>query len=356
MKRQSSLHPSERYLPDLGDIQTVFMLVLFVQLLAFVLELADGSSTPLSGLWSDLGLKSIFILWIALVSAVVIYPMQAFLSQCKEMIQGLIVFAIVQTVTLLVSWIIYDYMPQQELILFTEEIESIGEQYFRNIAISSIVSALLLHYLYIQSQWRKQVRAESEARLDALQSRMRPHFLFNSLNTIANLCRVDPDVAEDIVLSLAELFRACLKSEARLVPLIEELSLIHQYLRIEKQRLDERLRFVLDLDALPQDALVPPFSLQPLIENAIYHGLELASEGGELAVQGQLDKDKITIIVRNSIPEQQTVSTRPGNGLAVESIRTRLQSSFPDQSQLFISTVEGVYQVRLVFPYVTDIP
>jgi len=353
MKRQSGLQQSEHYLPDLADIRTVFLLVLFVQLLAFVLELADGSSLPLSGLWSDLGLRSIFILWITLMSAVVIYPLQGLLSQRVEMTQGLFVFAVVQIVTLLVSWFTYDFMPHKELILFAGEIESIGEQYFRNIAISSIVSALLLRYLYIQSQWKKQVRAESEARLDALQSRMRPHFLFNSLNTIANLCRVNPNVAEDVVLSLAELFRACLKSEARLVPLKDELSLVHQYLNIEKQRLDKRLRFDLYLDELPEDALVPPFSLQPLIENAIYHGLELAPGGGELAVHGLLNKDKITIVVRNSIPEPRSVSVRPGNGLAVESIRTRLQSSFPDQGQLFISSVEGVYQVRLVFPYVT---
>ncbi len=141
----------------------------------------------------------------------------------------------------------------------------------RNMTVSGIIAAVLLRHMTIHARWRSQIKAEAEARLDALQARMRPHFLFNSLNTIASLLRSRPDQAEELVLDLADLFRTSLRRDQRWTTLADETALARRYLNIEQQRLGDRLRVEWRLDALPEDALLPPLSLQPLVENAVYH-------------------------------------------------------------------------------------
>ena len=153
-----------------------------------------------------------------------------------------------------------------------------------NGVISVIVSAIVLRYFYVTAQWQRDVEASAEAQVQALQARIRPHFLFNSMNTIASLTRSDPATAEHAVEDLSELFRASLAHKT-FVPLSEELELVGSYLRIEGQRLGERLEVEWDLDADAADVEIPELSLQPLVENAVNHGIEQCSAGGAFALR-----------------------------------------------------------------------
>jgi len=319
----------------------LFMLVLTAELLAFVLALV--SSQHSQNFWSSLGLFSLFILWAILLSAALLCYLGRFFRKLTDIQAGFSAFFLIQLVTLCLTLIVGQFFPS---------LGRAGESfdYLRNIGISCIVSAVLLRYLYIQSQWVKQVEAEHEARLDALQARMRPHFLFNSFNTIASLIKGRPAVAEGLVHDLAELFRASLKRDGKMVPLADEVELCNQYLNIEKQRLGERLSVSWDLNALSEKILIPPLTLQPLIENAIYHGIEKSEEGGVLEVKGQTQKGKAVLIVRNSVPEMAAESLREGNQMAMDNLRARLKGCFDGRGQVFISRADGFYQVRLVFP------
>jgi two-component system sensor histidine kinase AlgZ len=332
---------SRSFLPYFCKINMLFMLVLTAELLAFVLALASAQGGQ--QFWSSLGLYSLFILWAVLLSAAMLCQLSHFLGKLTDIQAGFSAFFLIQLVVVLLTALVRQFFP---------DLSGNGSlfDYIRNSGISCIVSAVLLRYLYMQAQWVKQVEAEHEARLDALQARMRPHFLFNSLNTIASLIKGRPAVAEELVHDLAELFRASLKRDGKMVELSDELELCEQYLNIEKQRLGERLVVKWEIDSLPKTVLIPPLTLQPLLENAIYHGIEKSDLGGELEVLGQIQKGKVILIVRNSAPDKVAEALREGNQMAMDNLRARLKGCFDGQGQVFISRVDGFYQVRLVFP------
>ena len=172
----------------------------------------------------------------------------------------------------------------------------------RNLLICAIVSTLLLRYFYVQYQWKRNVQREARARFEVLQARIRPHFLFNSMNTIASLIRSNPELAEHTIMDLADLFRASLKKNSPTVTLAEEIAMAQQYQRIEELRLGDRLKVNWQIDALPADAHMPRLLLQPLLENAIYHGIETQPEGGSVEVHGTRDADILNIEIVNPLP------------------------------------------------------
>src|SRR5881392_2079434 len=141
--------------------------------------------------------------------------------------------------------------------------------------------------------------AISEARLQALQARIRPHFLFNTLNAVLSLIRKDPKRAEGALEDLAELFRTVLRDARDMTTLEQELRLCEQYLSIEKIRLGERLRITWELDAAPSDALLPPLVLQPLLENAVYHGVEPATGAADVLVRIERRGDRVRALIEN---------------------------------------------------------
>ena len=148
---------------------------------------------------------------------------------------------------------------------------------FRTFAIGTIVIALAMRYLYVASEWRRSIVLEAQARISALQALIRPHFLFNSMNTIAALTRTDPRQAEEAVEDLSDLMRANLGSSKDKTTLKQELEIAAIYQRIEKLRLGDRLAVRWDIADLPMRVQIPSFTIQPLLENAIYHGIELAA-------------------------------------------------------------------------------
>ena len=210
----------------------------------------------------------------------------------------------------------------------------------------------MLRYFYVQHHWQLRVASEARARLQALQARIRPHFLFNCMNTIASLTRSDPARAEQAIEDLADLFRATLSEERVLVPLAEELALVRRYLDIEALRLQSRLVVVWELAPPPEGALIPQLSLQPLVENAIYHGIEPAPAGGTIRIGGGIHGDHMQIAISNPLAAGGSTHAA-GNRLAQDNVRQRLQAHFGDAGRLDISAGDGEYRVTLTLPLAT---
>jgi two-component system sensor histidine kinase AlgZ len=225
------------------------------------------------------------------------------------------------------------------------------ELLLRNAFVGVIVGGVTLRYFFVQHQWKKTVRAEMQARVQALQARIRPHFLFNSLNTIACLIRTRPVIAEQAIEHLAELFRASL-TETRLISLEAEIALTRRYLAIEQLRLDERLKVVWELDGVPQSASVPALTIQPLVENAIYHGIEPSPEGGTVTISGSYRQGVIAIEIRNPIAHP-TTRLRGGHQMAQDSVRQRLAACYGKQGALEVVHGRDEYLIRLNMPYET---
>jgi len=216
----------------------------------------------------------------------------------------------------------------------------------------ALVGAALLRYLFIRAQWRTQVLAQSEARVQALQARIRPHFLFNSLNTIASLIPEEPVSAECAIEDLADLFRGSMRRADSLISLSEELDLARRYLQMEQRRLGERLRVEWRVSELPEGASVLPLTLQPLLENAVTHGIQPRTDGGEVRVYGRAEKENIVITISN--PLGLRASGNRGHGMALANIRERLELAFGPNASLITHQNDEQFFAVLSLPYVEN--
>jgi two-component system sensor histidine kinase AlgZ len=227
-----------------------------------------------------------------------------------------------------------------------------GGPVVRILALTALVVVTLLGYLRLRAKAFSP--ALTEARLQALQARIRPHFLFNSLNAVLSLIRRDPKRAELALEDLADLFRVLMSDGRRFVRLSEEIALLERYASIEQLRLGERLRVVWDIDSAPQDALLPPLVLQPLLENAVYHGVEPGTGIGEVLVHIEGRGKRVLVRVVNPFHPEQ--AHRPGNRMALENLRERLQLFFDAEARMEMRVAEGRFEVEIEFPHVTERP
>jgi two-component system sensor histidine kinase AlgZ len=211
-----------------------------------------------------------------------------------------------------------------------------------------LVIAMLLAYFDLRA--RALSPALAEARLQALQARIRPHFLFNSINAVLSLIREDPKRAEAALEDLADLFRVVMADNRELIPISREIELCQRYLDLEQLRLGDRLRVVWRIDKMPHDALVPPLILQPLIENAVYHGIEPRVEPGEIVIDIYVARDRVHAVLHN--PFERHASHHSGNKMAIDNIRERLQLHFDAEASLETRMRDNAYQVHIVLPYV----
>ncbi len=213
-----------------------------------------------------------------------------------------------------------------------------------------LIGAGLLAYFNLRA--RALSPAITEARLQALQARIRPHFLFNSLNAVLSLVRSDPRRAERALENMADLFRALMGDARQLAPLEDEVALTRAYLELEQLRLGDRLQVVWHIGKMPGDALIPPLVIQPLVENAVYHGIEPLADGGEISLNLYRSADKVHIVVRNPIAAD--ASHHKGNRIALDNIRERLLLHFDLDAQLKLEPLGAVYQVHIVIPYTRE--
>lgn len=217
----------------------------------------------------------------------------------------------------------------------------------RAVILCTLLTAFLVAYFF----WRRRAYspALTDARLQALQARIRPHFLFNSLNAVLSLIRTDPKRAEAALEDLAELFRALMQDNRRLTTLADELELCRRYLSLEQLRLGERLQVVWDVQAMPDDALVPQLLLQPLVENAIYHGIEPGAGPGTVLIRIFRDKDLVRLLLAN--PYHAEHQHRAGNRMALANIRERLALHFDLEANLATEVAGDKFEIRMALPY-----
>ncbi len=332
------------FLPDFCGLQAVFAVVVLSELFAIILTLAKTEYGI--DFWGSLSFTSLFMQWAGLTGAAALCLSRRRLALLSDRRAALVSYALLLLVILLLSEVAYWFIVD---IGVHHGMRGHNAFVLHNMGIGAIVGALALRYFFIHHQSRQRLLAESEARFAALQARIRPHFLFNSMNSIASLTRSDPEAAEAAIEDLADLFRASLGDGRKSIPLAEELDLTRRYVNMERLRLGERLQVSWQVDALPPDAQIPPLTLQPLVENAIYHGIEPLPGGGTVAVSGGVEDDTITLSVVN--PRVASAQERTGNRVALENIRQRLAFHFGEDGSLSSSESDGQYQAQLRLPY-----
>jgi two-component system sensor histidine kinase AlgZ len=203
--------------------------------------------------------------------------------------------------------------------------------------------------VYFNLRGRALSPALTEARLQALQARIRPHFLFNSINAVLSLIREDPRRAERALEDMADLFRVLMADNRQLAPLAREVELCREYLSLEKLRLGERLQVEWHIDNMPQHAMIPPLVLQPLLENAVYHGIEPRLSPGVVSINIYLAREQVHLVLRN--PYQHEGDHHAGNKMALANIRERLALHFDAEASLATTLTDNTYQVHIVMPY-----
>lgn len=331
------------------------MLVLVAELMAILLAVVATGLRDFS--WDVLALISFFVQWVALLSAVIICRLRRYLRRWSPIRAGVVSYAVVLGVTLLLSllgqWILHAFLGSaQSDQAFVPDVW----QLLTSLMVAAILAGIMLRYLYLQQQLRNQQQVELNARIQALQSRIRPHFLFNSMNSIASLIATAPETAERVVEDLSELFRASL-AEPTLIPLARELSLCRHYLDIEKLRLGDRLKVDWQIDSLlPAGLEIPSLLLQPLLENAVFHGVEPLKQGGSIGIQITLKEKQVVIKISNSIPftVQHKISTGGRhNRMARDNIRHRLAAHYGSAARLSTVVDRDTFITLISYPLVT---
>ena len=311
--------------------------------LAIVLTLAAGlGGDPLT----YFGLASLIILWIALLTLGALYLLRRLIGRLRPQYVSYVAMALLILTTWLVCaavWVVPQSLgsfPHSSwLVLFLQ---------FTGIAITVGMLGLAAFH----NHWRTRQLAvlAKQSELEALQARIRPHFLFNTLNTGAALVHQRPADAEQLLLDLADLFRAAL-GKAREISLEEELALTRRYLEIESLRFGERLQVQWNIPATLPQAPIPALSIQPLVENAIKHGVEPSPSGGRIDIDVAIDTKMVSITIRNTLPGAGARSTA-GHNIGLNSVRARLQATLPYPANLDTRSDGQHYTATISLPIV----
>jgi two-component system, LytTR family, sensor histidine kinase AlgZ len=335
--------PTRFVIPDLCNAAALGVVVMVGELLVLVLLFAGADLS-----WEGLALKSLYVQWIVLMSAGALCWTRPWVARIGLAQGALFAFGIITLITLLVS------IGADRVVAGTPDFRAVPADWSaiaRQLGIAAIIAGMVLRYFYVQQQLREQEQSELEARIQALQSRIRPHFLFNSMNIIASLISVDPDTAESVVEDLSELFRASLNDAGNQVLLSEELALCERYVRIEQLRLGERLRLEWDIDEYPDALKIPLLTLQPLLENAIYHGIQPLPDGGTIRIELRFRRPMVEIRITNPLPAEEYRAHSKGNKMAVNNIRSRLNVLYDDGAELTTAVEGNAYVTTLRYPY-----
>ncbi|OBS09591.1 two-component system sensor protein [Acidihalobacter prosperus] len=320
-------------------------MILMAELLAVILSLAHSGTGV--HFWRALALTSLFIQWIALGSIAALCRLGPWLNRRPPVVAAAIAYVIVILVTLGLSALtalFLDWVVRPDNVNLDRDLQFL----MRNTLISAIVTAVGLRYMYVQHDWKRSIEARTGARLAALQARIRPHFLFNSMNSIAALIRSRPAVAETAVLDLASVFRSVLE-ERDWSTLAEELELSRHYLSLEALRLGDRLRIEWRIEPGLDAARMPALSLQPLVENAVYHGIQPRPSGGTIRIDARRDGMKLVVVVENPLPGPDANPHR-GNGMAVDNLRERLALAYDGRAKLVVEQDAERFSVQLRLP------
>lgn len=334
------------WFPNFCRGSVVFSLMVIAELVVVIMILAPGRmlESPLR----ELAISSLFAQWVVLLSAVTLCKLRPWLNSLPVRRGIASAYVLVVMLTALATWLAIT-ADRFGAFGLTAGGPDLQRYLVNNVLITALVAAAALRYYYIQQQWRRDIQTRSEAQIRALQARIRPHFLFNSMNTIASLIRRRPEVAEQTVIDLSELFRAALAGSGEDSTLGQELSLCRRYLDIEQLRLGERMQVDWQVDGLPRLEPLPPLILQPLFENAVYHGIQPLPEGGVITVRAAANEVCWKIWIRNPKPAQPRAH-HDGNQIALGNIAKRLEHRFGGDGKLIIDDSDDYFEVCVRVP------
>lgn len=331
--------------PNLCRGEGLLGIVVTAELLSILIVVVETGIEKFD--WLSLGLTSLMTLWVTLLSASVLCLLRSISATWPHWLGAAASYSLILFITALVS------VVGQWLISAWSSVAGGSVSLWlllKHVTIAAIPAGILLRHLYLQQMLLVQQRAELESRIQALQSRIRPHFLFNSMNMIASLIGSDPEKAETVVEDLADLFRHALTDNHTLVPLRDELNLCRRYLNLEKLRLGERLQTVWHIDDYGSGVQIPSLSLQPVLENAVYHGIQLLPEGGEIVTSVRRAENRIDIEVRN--PRNPRMQHNKGNRMAMENVKTRLEAHFGPSASVQAEVRENCYITHISYPVI----
>lgn len=334
------------FFPNLCRVDALIALIIAAEIVALIL--AFGRMGMGNSFVDSLFHSSAALQFICLTCAVCLCSLRPYYAQlnlwlamCLMLFNIVIITAIY---SLIFAWLIVEF----------DIIEEIPRHIYvlRNVCIAVLCGSVFIRYFYTREQWRNDLNLQAAAQLEALQAKIRPHFFFNSMNTVASLTRTDPREAERAIENMATLFRASLSEMRTMVPIKEEIAITNSYVEIEQKRLGDRLSVEWRYDeGFPMKAEIPLLSLQPLLENAIYHGIQPLPEGGTVIVSATHEKNMIELRVTNPLPSVVKSHQHKGNNMAISNIKQRLKLAFENNAQLAVVKDADSYTAILRFPY-----
>ena len=322
-------------LPNFRNLGILLRILVIVNVLAIGAAIARAAT--LEGAWDEFVQMSALVQPVTLLAVLALVALNSALQRMSYTAGAAIVGCVTLGATLLVLFAVQSAYGQES-----------PASPVRNGVLTLITTGILL--VYFELRGRALSPAIAEARLQALQARIRPHFLYNSINAVLSLIRQDPKRAETALEDLADLFRVVMGDSRELSPISREIELCRQYLEIEQLRLGDRLKVAWRIDNMPPDALVPPLLLQPLLENAVYHGIEPRVQPGEISIDIYASRSQLHAVLRN--PYAREGKHHVGNKMALANIRERLQLHFDAEATLDTRVGEDTYQVHITLPYV----
>ena len=336
---------TQTILPDFCTGARMLRILAVCEAVAVILALSSSESADV---WRLLFLISVYLLWVGVFSAAALCLIRRWASGLSTRQVMILSYVTLLGITFLITEITLLAGPYTGFWVLLEDASPIAFV-LRSLGICGVVAALALRYFWLRASWQARAETEARARLEALQARIEPHFLFNALNSAAALTATRPADAETALEDLAALLRARLSHEAPdRVALSDEISLIEAYVRIEKLRLGERLAFETDIEPGAGAARLPALTIQPLVENAIGHGVARRADGGTVRLAARRSSTALTVTVSN--PVAGALEPAPGNRQAIGNIRNRLELAYGTRASLNFSHDARSFIVTLVVP------
>ncbi|MCG6872101.1 MAG: histidine kinase [Gammaproteobacteria bacterium] len=333
----------EDLLPNFCSSWVIVNVALAAEMLAILITVV--TRPILTDIFQDLVVVSMYVQWIAICSTALLCGIRKWLNQLSETRAWLMAYLLLLGVAVLVAestvWVAWlagiSDSPRPDWYLY---------RHAQTLTVAAIVDALVLRYLMARHQLRRSALAEAQARMEVLKYRIRPHFLFNSMNIIASLTRRAPGKAERAIEDMSDVFRLMLDEQKNLVPLSSEIDVAHKYLALETLRLDKRLKVDWRTSETPRTARVPVLMLQLLLENGIHSGIEALPKGGEIGISIRLRDDRIVMEIESPPPRADAEEQLR----TLDNVRQRLLMHYGDDARLELRESEERQTVRVEFP------
>jgi len=321
----------------------LFVGMLVAELGVLLSALAPGRTLDL---W-NLGVTSLYAQWINVLALATLCVSESWLKRLPRRVAWMCAWLLVVIAAAFVSGVVgwLDHALGWGL---TDYRWPAGHLLLRTVCMTALLAGGVLRYQAVHRRWQEGLRAQERARFQALQARIHPHFLFNSLNSIAALTIDQPPQAERAIENLSDLLRGTLRDPEQAISLRDELSLCRSYLEIEALRLGTRLQVEWQTADLPMEMRVPPLLLQPLVENAIVHGIQRRPEGGLIRIHGEIEENHALIMVENPLATSSQITHQ--SGIALDNLRGRLDLRYAGAARLETGIEQGMYIARLRLP------